>query len=525
MRLKKKILRDLTYIILIATLFGCGNIGRENEDYRTSEKEKKEDTIAIPINDDMNGVNRDFSDSIDSLLATNIVYSPLYTYEKGNIKNYLAKDVKFVDDKIMTITLREELKWHDNVPIEAEDIIFTINTILDEKQKSPLRKYFIIDGQSIKTELKDNLTFQVILPTKVPSFLYEMSNVIPIPKHIYEGKGNILEYSKNNNPIGSGPFKLKEWKKGESITFTRFEEYFADKAKVDNIVLKVIPKKEDMERALENGEITLMRGSLNQFQKARTLENIQTFTYNGGRLNYIMFNENIDYMRNKDFRKAISYGLNRKEIIKSAYNDEISNEAKSILIPQADFYTEDIEDYEHNLSRAKEFMEKSKMKVKALKLGYNTERFAHKEYALAIQGQLRVLNIDVDIIPYDNNSFYKELFKNDKECDMYITGYNLGLSPNDYRYIYETGSIYNTSGYSNTEIDKLWDEGFKELNDEKRKNIYEKIQKLIADDAAIYTIDYEENLMIAKKSLRGLDEAIRSEGIVMFKDWSKLYIE
>ena len=280
-----------------------------------------------------------------------------------------------------------------------------------------------------------------------------------------------------------------------------------------------------MERALENGEITLMRGSLNQFQKAKTLENIQTFTYNGGRLNYIMFNENIDYMRNKDFRKAISYGLNRKEIIKSAYNDEISNEAKSILIPQADFYTEDIEDYEHNLSRAKEFMEKSKMKVKALKLGYNTERFAHKEYALAIQGQLRVLNIDVDIIPYDNNSFYKELFKNDKECDMYITGYNLGLSPNDYRYIYETGSIYNTSGYSNTEIDKLWDEGFKELNDEKRKNIYEKIQKLIADDAAIYTIDYEENLMIAKKSLRGLDEAIRSEGIVMFKDWSKLYIE
>ena len=63
------------------------------------------------------------------------------------------------------------------------------------------------------------------------------------------------------------------------------------------------------------------------------------------------------------------------------------------------------------------------------------------------------------------------------------------------------------------------------MNDEKRKNIYEKIQKLIADDAAIYTIDYEENLMIAKKSLRGLDEAIRSEGIVMFKDWSKLYIE
>ena len=58
-----------------------------------------------------------------------------------------------------------------------------------------------------------------------------------------------------------------------------------------------------------------------------------------------------------------------------------------------------------------------------------------------------------------------------------------------------------------------------------KKDIYEKIQKIISDDAAIYPIDYEENLMIAQKKLKGLDEAMKSEGIVMFRDWSKLYLQ
>lgn len=525
MRLKKKILRDLTSMILIVTFAGCGNIGKENANHNSAGEEKNQGTIVIPINNDLNGVNKDFSNAVDSILATNIVYSPLYTYEKGNIKTYLAKDVQFLDDKVMTIKLREDLKWHDDVEINAEDVVFTINTILDENQKSPLRKYLLIDGTPLRVELKDKLTLQINLPSEAPSFLYEMSNIIPIPKHVYEGKGNILEYSKNNNPIGSGPFKLKEWKKGESITFTRFEDYFADKAKSESIILKVMPKNEDMETALENGDITLMKGNLEQFQKAKTVDSLQTFTYDSGRLNYIIFNEDIDCMKNKDFRRALSYGLNRKEIIKAAYDDEASNEARSILIPQADFYTEDIENYEYNLNKAKEIMEKSGIKTKSIKLGYNTEKFAHKEYAVAIQSQLKVLNIDVEIIPYDNNSFYRELFKDNKECGMYITGYDLGLSPNDYRYIYETGSIYNTSGYSNREVDELWQQGFKEVDDEKRKDIYEKIQKMIYDDAAIYPIDYEENLMIAQKNLKGLDEAMKSEGIVMFRDWSKLYLK
>lgn len=525
MRLKRGILRNLIFTILIVSFTGCGNMGNQGVNQKNDEEEKNEGTIIIPIENDLNGVNKDFSNDIDSILATNILYSPLYTYEKGNIKTYLAKDVQFLDDRIMNIKLREDLKWHDNVEINAEDIIFTINTILDEGQKSPLRKYLIMDDEPVEVELKDKLSLQITLPSEKPSFLYEMSNIIPIPKHIYEGKGNILEYSENNNPIGSGPFKVKEWKKGESITFTRFEEYFSDKAKLENIVLKVMPKNEDMEKAMEDGEITLMNGDLEQFQESKEVEGLQTFTYSSGSLDYIMFNENIYYMKNKDFRKALSYGLNRKEIIKSAYDYEISNEAKSIFIPQADFYTEDVEDYDHNLNKAKEFLEKSKINNPTIKLGYNTEKFSHNEYAVAIQSQLKILNIDVEIIPYDNDSFYMELFKNSKACDMYIASYNFGFSPNDYRYIYETGSIYNVSGYSNKDVDKLWDQGARESNDDKRKEIYESIQKMILDDAAVYTIDYEENLMIAQKNLMGLDEAMKSEGIIMFRDWSKLYVK
>ena len=217
--------------------------------------------------------------------------------------------------------------------------------------------------------------------------------------------------------------------------------------------------------------------------------------------------------------------LNRNEMIESAYGKEGSVPAKSILVPEADFYTEEgVEGYDQDTNKAKDLLDKSGVKIDKLKIGYNTGRFGHKNYALVAQQELKKIGIEAEIVPYESKAFFNILFSNSTECDMYVNGYAWGLEPNPYRGMFETGQYCNQTKYSNAEIDALWEKGFTELNKEKREEIYKQIQQDISKDAPIYTIDYEQNLMAAQKNLKGIKDAKPSPAI-LFEDWSKLYVE
>ncbi len=136
---------------------------------------------------------------------------------------------------------------------------------------------------------------------------------------------------------------------------------------------------------------------------------------------------------------------------------------------------------------------------------------------------MKDIDIEVDIVPYENVDFYNKLYSKDDECALYISGYSLGLAPEDYRKMFETGSYYNQTGYTNFKVDNLWKVGAEEVDADRRKAIYRDIQRQIASDAAIYAIDYEQNLMVAQKNLDGVPEA-KPTANILFEDWSKLHL-
>lgn len=518
----KKIKNMLTIGLIVASMTVL--VGCDQKD-STNSNNNENNTIVFAIPSDPDTINPAFTNVREATAVSNIMYSPLYTYKKGEITYYLADNIDFNNNKELIITLKKDLKWHDGQPITSDDILFTINTILDEKQNSSQRETLLIEGQPVAAEKIDNLTTKVTLPVPSSSFLYSMSKLTPIPKHIYEGEDSIAKSEKNNEPIGSGPFKFKEWKKGEKIIFEKYNDYFNGSPKANKIAVKIIPNEASQEAALNNGEITFMKGSVELFDKAKNNKNFQTYTYSEDRLNYMVFNQNKDYMKNDKFRKAISYALDRKEMIKSAYGSTDSQEAKSILVPGADFYAEEnVEGYDHNIDTAKKLLAESGVNIDKLKIAYNTGRFAHKNYALVAQQQLKDIGIDAEVVPYESKAFFKVLFSDNTDNDILVNGYAWGLEPNPYRGMYQTGRFHNQTNYSNEVVDSLWEKGAEELDTEKRKNIYIKLQQLISQDAPVYTIDYEQNLMIANKNLKGIDDA-KPISANMFEDWSKLYIE
>lgn len=484
--------------------------------------------IIVPTEDKGGSLNPAFTGLKKVNIVTNILYTPLYLYEGGNITYGLASAIDFKDNKELTIKLKEGLTWHDGKPITADDVVYTLNLILDKKQGSMLRQYLLIDDVPVTISKEGDFTIKITLPKEKVGFLHNISRMSPIPKHIYEGENMVATSEKNKFPIGSGPFKFRELKVGEYIIFDRFDDYVGGKPKAESITIKVIPK-EKQQVALENGGISLMEAT-NELHKKSQEKNseFQSYTHCAGKLNFLAFNENTSIMKDANMRKTVAFALNRKALIAAAYGGEDgeAKEAKTILLPGTDFYYdgEAIESHEQDVVKAKEYLRTSGVGLEALILGYCNEENGHREYAHEIERELKDAGIKVEVRAYNQKAFQEMLVNNKTECNLYVTAYELGLDPEDYKDYFESDAFLNQWGYSNEDIDKLWEDGLNEQDNEKRKKIYTDIQMILADELAIYPISYERTRMVALKSLRGIDSADPRGGGILFRDWSKLYM-
>lgn len=527
----------LIVLTLGSALIGCSDNSSDNGQGSFSDDVKLGNniggsssggSIVVPTEDKGGTLNPVFTDLSKANLATNILYTPLYLYEGMDITYGLANSVEFKDNKELTIKMKEGLVWHDGKPITVDDVIYTLNLILDESQGSMLRPYLMVNDTPITIKKEDDFTIKVNLPYEKAGFLHNLSRICPIPKHVYESEKLVASSKKNDYPIGSGPFKYKEGKEGEYITFVRFDEYVGGKPKAESITIKVIPKEKQQE-ALEKEEICLMEATNELYKKSEEKNSkYQNYSHCAGKVNFLAFNENTEIMKDANVRKAISFALNRKGIIAAAYGGEETGakEAKTILLPSTDFYYdgESIEGYEQDVEKAKEYLKKASAHIGKLFLGYCTEEEGHKKYAQEIQRQLKESDIQVEIMAYDKKAFQDVLVNKKEECNLYVTGYELGGNPEAYRDYFESDAFLNQWGYSNKDIDDLWEAADGEQDNEKRKKIYTDIQLRLAEDAAIYPINYERKVMVALNKVRGIDSADPRGGGLLFRDWSKLYI-
>ena len=240
-------------------------------------------------------------------------------------------------------------------------------------------------------------------------------------------------------------------------------------------------------------------------------------------LSYMIFNENNENLKKKEVRQAISYAINKDEILKAQFkNLENTTPANSILAPSTKYYTDDVPKYENNIEKAKELMKSAG--VENIKLNFQYSYDTDKDTAMIIQQQLKEIGIEVEPVSIDANAFFAKLVgEQERDFDLILNGYVMGVDPNGYASAYTTGSMFNAMNYSNKEMDDLWKEGAREADEGKRKEIYEKIQKDIAEDAVIYPIQYTKSLIAISSNFGGMEEA-KTVPIYMFEDLSKLYM-
>ncbi|BCN32186.1 ABC transporter substrate-binding protein [Anaeromicropila herbilytica] len=535
---KNRVLMILVLTLLVSSLTACSTNKTDANSNSKGSNDKKVTSAVADNTEPQYGGNITLAESADpqninplyvvdqtSFDIQQAIYVPFFEIIKGDIyygNGLLESITPNQDSTEFTLKLKQNLKWHDNEPITADDIVFTINTLVDKKQNVPYQSYGYIDGKAIQVEKVDDLTAVIKLPTASAGFLGGLSQIYCIPKHIYEGVKDIGKSDLNNKPIGSGPFKFKEYKPGQSFVVERFDNYFDGKPYLDTITFKIVKDANSANASLANGEIQGRLINSEDYDTVKSYGTVNINSYNSGRVNALGFNQLNDNLKDVKVRQAIAYALNKEELVKFAYlSDDFATAAYSIFTPDTLYYDDSLTKQDNDIEKAKALLkEAGKSNLKLNILYISTDKTMESE-ATYIKEKLKEININIELYPLDESTYKNKIKEKDsKDYDLVLQFYTLGEEPSLYADIASGSSRSNYSHIEDKDLDNLWNEGNTTSDATKRGEVYKQIQQKINDNMYLYPIAYSNGFYAVNKDYAGFDKAILK---TIYYDYSKIY--
>ncbi len=436
--------------------------------------------------------------------GTQIFASPLRFDENWKPHPYLAESWKVADDGLScTLNLVKGVKFHDGVPLTSDDVKFSIETI---KAHHPFTTMF---APVTAVETPDENTAVIRLAHPHPALLLCLSGALCpiIPKHIFGDGQNIMTHPANSHPIGSGPFKLEEFKPGEKITLVKNPDFFIpDRPFLDKIIMTINGDSNARLLAVENGEADcypFLLGSqdIQRLEKVARLDVTDKGFEGLGPINWLAFNTKKAPLDDKRVRQAIGYATDRNFITKALMRG-VAKPQRSPIIESSPFFNPKIPAYDLDLEKAKSLLDQAGHKPGAdgmrfkLTCDYIPGAPEQQEnVAQYLKSQLKKVGIDVEVrASPDFPTWAKRISNFDFDMTMDAV-YNWGdpvigvhrtyLSTNIRKGVIWT----NTQQYSNPKVDELLNKAAVELDFAKRKALYDEFQMIVGDDLPIYWIN------------------------------------
>ncbi len=490
----------------------------------------------------------------DSLLSTDV--------NSGKVIPNMAKSVEISSDNCTyTITLRKGLKWSDGKEITADDVLFTWNEIiLAGFGNTSVRDSVTIDGQLPKVEKIDKYTIKFSTIKPFAPFLRFLSESIA-PKHVVKpvvakGKRAFDSFwGTNTNPsdfVTSGAFKLEEYVPAQRVVLKRNENYnFINKAGdklpyLDKYVVQIVGDLNNELLKFEAGELDVInvRGSdAARFKMNETKGNYKLYNL-GASTGTMFFTLNLNnrkndkgqyyvnpmkekWFRDKNFRKAIDYAIDRDSQVANILNGV----GQQLFTPEAlgsIFLNKNIANgHKRDLTKAETFLKKSGfykdnagvlrdkednvISFDLLTNAGNTEREA---VGVMIKSDLEELGMKINFKPIEFNSLIGKI-SGTYDWDSMIMGFTGNtLEPHGGKNVwYSNGPLHifnqrNENEYGKDlfdfekKLDEIFDKGAVELQYEKRKIYYDKYQEIIADECPMIYL-YSPLRLIAVKNRVG----------------------
>lgn len=492
----------------------------------------RKDTLVVGMSAPSGKFNNFYVQTMyDTYVCESVFDGLLDVDENGTPVAGIAKSWEISKDGLTyTFHLRDDVKFSDGTPLTADDIKFTYTIPAD----SSFKGQFDISAVGIKgwkeynqgkasevsgIKVIDKNTVAFTLEQPNSSFLYQIREII-LSKNYYgkeykQGDTKCIE-DLLQKPVGAGPYKLTKFVPGQEVDLEANTYYWKGAAKIKNLVFKPSTSQNTLQQ--------LFAGETDMDTVSATPENISQIkekgfldmtTYPKGGYYFIGLNLKDSKYSDKNVRQALAYGLDREQIVKSAFKGQafVCNEPMSITNPA---YAKDVNEYKYDADKANKMLDDAGWKKGAD--GIREKGGVKFEIHLTVQSSSTAADLIIPIIK-DNYSklgisvvpdimeFNAVLAKmKSKNFDAYMMGTSQSSDPIEgLTGMFKSDSAYNYDQYVNPEYDKFLLEGKKESDANKKLEIAHKLIKIANDDLPMLFTYQTEELWVNNARISGLD--------------------
>lgn len=474
-----------------------------------------------------------------------LIYSGLFKAESsGDVTPDLAEEVVTSPDGLTyTVTLKNDIYFHDDTPITAYDVEFTIKKAVDPILKSP--KAVNWEGVSVKVLSSSQIEFTLKKP--YAPFLENLTLGI-LPQHIWNSVDTdaFLFSQLNFEPIGSGPYKIKEIKRDASglplyYHLVPFKKYALGTAFIEDLYIKFYTPEKIIE-ALENNEIDFM--SSPSPEKASTLKrkDLEILRTPLPRIFAAFFNQNESpVLAEKEVRLALDTAIDRQALIDKVLFGfgKVANSPLPPSLSSLENVSGETKTSEERIVLAKQILEKAgwtlnnegiytkktKTGSMILEFSISTSNLPElKEAAEFLAASWKKVGVSADVKVFERNDLQQNIIRN-RKYQVLLFGEVIGRNLDLYAFWHSSERNdpgLNLSLYTNSKVDKLLEDARAETDKAQKQKIINTVEQEILKDIPALFLYSPEFLYIKPKTIQGVDIqglTSTSERFINIKQW------
>lgn len=464
----------------------------------------------------------------NSVYVSPKVTEGLLTYDFDlNPRPLLAKEWTVGADGLRyTFKLREGVKWHDGKAFTSADVAYSIKTI---KEIHPRGRNTFLNLTEVETP--DDLTAVFVLSKPAPYLITALASAeTPIvPKHLYDGT-KAAENPVNLAPVGTGPFRFKEWVRGSHLVYERNPDYWDQpRPFLDRLIVRFIPDPAARAIAIETGEIDLAPSTplpYSDLDRIKALPHIgfetKGYQYSNS-VSRIEFNLEKEFFKDVRVRRAFAHVIDKKVIFNTVNYGYGSINPGPINPKLTKWYVDDLKTYKVDLKAAETLLDEAGYKRGAdgvrhkLTIDYVPSGEGYARGAEYIRQALAKVGIEVSVRTQDFAAYTKRIYT-DRDFDFAYEGMSnlfdptVGVQRLYWSKNFRKGVPFsNGAAYSNPKVDALLEAAAIELDEKQRVEQWRQIQQILVDDLPAIDIVSPPEITIFNRRIS--NHTVGAEGV------------
>lgn len=435
-----------------------------------------------------------------------------------------------------TIKLRENVTWHDGQPFTSDDLVFNVL-----EYWKPLSGTVSLNAL-VGAEALDKHTVVLKFDAPVPEFFLKSvlagKSGLVIPKHIYAGT-NLLTNPANNAPIGTGPFKVREWVRGSHVEYLRNDQYWAPELPyLDRLVIRWWRDPASRAAAFEAGQLDIATFNpvpapdIPRLTKSgRFVAETKGYS-NSGWVATIEFNSRRDVVRKRAVRQALLQAIDREFIADTIYFGRARPSIGAIPSSNILFFSENVPQYPFDLEKAGKLLDAAgypakrggRFTVNLVAAGWFEENVKLGQY---VQQALEDVDVKVNLAIPDRATSLKRIYT-DYDYDIAISNNSGSIEPIPSTTQYYTtdgivrgAAFRNANGFSDPRVDEIVAQMTVETDEKKRSALVQAFNELVTTEAPLLPMVDLEPVTIARADVRNHSMAADFMG----ESWSDLWLD